>query len=81
MGLVSWVIVGLIAGALARFFFPGKVPMKIWQTILLGMAGSVVAGFVFVRNIQYRSIGIFWSTIGALIVLAIYRWYQNRQAT
>ncbi len=80
MGLVSWVIVGLIAGALARFFFPGKVPMKLWQTVLLGMSGSVVAGFIFLREIRYRDIGILWSTIGALIVLVGYRWYQNRRA-
>ncbi len=81
MGLVSWIIVGLIAGALARFFFPGRVPMKLWQTILLGMAGSVVAGFIFVRDLAYRDIGIFWSTVGALIVLVVYRWYRNRQAS
>lgn len=79
MGLVSWIIVGLIAGALARFFFPGRMPMKLWQTILLGMGGSIVAGFIFKRDTDYSDIGIVWSTIGAIIVLVIYRWFQHRQ--
>lgn len=80
MGLISWIIVGLIAGALARFFFPGKVPMKLWQTIVLGMGGSVIAGFIFKRDTDYSDMGIVWSTIGALIVLAVYRFIKNRQA-
>ena len=79
MGLVSWIIVGLIAGALARFFIPGKVPMKLWQTVLLGMGGSVVAGFIFKRDTDYSDQGIVWSTIGANIVLVVYRWFQGRQ--
>jgi len=81
MGLVSWIIVGLIAGALARFLFPGKVPMKLWQTIILGMGGSVVAGFIFKRDTDYSDMGIVWSTIGAIIVLIVYRWIQRRQTT
>ena len=79
MGLVSWNIVGLIAGALARFLIPGKVPMKLWQTVLLGMGGSVVAGFIFKRDADYSDMGIVWSTIGAIIVLVVYRWIQRRQ--
>jgi uncharacterized membrane protein YeaQ/YmgE (transglycosylase-associated protein family) len=78
-GLVSWIIVGLIAGALARFFIPGKVPMKLWQTAALGMGGSVVAGFIFKRDTDYSNMGIVWSTVGAIIVLIVYRWYQRRQ--
>ena len=81
MGLVSWIIVGLIAGALACFFFPGKVPMKLWQTILLGMGGSIVAGFIFKRDTDYSDMGILWSTIGAIIVLIVYRWFEGRRAT
>jgi uncharacterized membrane protein YeaQ/YmgE (transglycosylase-associated protein family) len=79
MGLVSWIIVGLIAGALARFFVPGKVPMKLWQTAALGMGGSIVAGFIFKRDTDYSNMGIVWSTIGAIIVLILYRWFQRRQ--
>ncbi|MDR9450025.1 MAG: GlsB/YeaQ/YmgE family stress response membrane protein [Acidimicrobiia bacterium] len=79
MGLVSWIIVGLIAGALARLLMPGKVPMKLWQTVLLGMGGSVVAGFIFKRDTDYSDMGIVWSTIGAIIVLVVYRWIQRRQ--
>lgn len=80
MGLVSWIIVGLIAGALARFLFPGPVPMKLWQTVLLGMGGSVVAGFLFRRNVDYSDMGVVWSTIGAILVLIVYRWMQRNQS-
>ena len=79
MSVVGWIIVGLIAGALARFFIPGKVPMKLWQTAALGMGGSVVAGFIFKRDTDYSNMGIVWSTIGAIIVLLVYRWFQRRQ--
>ena len=79
MGLVSWIVVGLIAGALARFLIPGKVPMRLWQTVLLGMGGSVVAGFIFKRDTDYSDMGIVWSTIGAIIVLVVYRWIHRRQ--
>ena len=78
-GLVSWIIVGLIAGGLARFLMPGKVPMKLWQTAVLGRGGSVVAGFIFKRDTDYSNMGIIWSTIGAIIVLLVYRWFQRRQ--
>ena len=42
--LLSLVISGLIIGLLARFAVPGKDPLRIWQTILLGLAGSVIGG-------------------------------------
>lgn len=49
MGILSWVVFGLIAGAIAKFLMPGGDPGGIIVTILLGIAGSVVGGFLGTR--------------------------------
>jgi uncharacterized membrane protein YeaQ/YmgE (transglycosylase-associated protein family) len=46
MGLVLWVLFGLIAGAIARWLMPGKAPGGIILTIVLGIVGAVVGGFI-----------------------------------
>jgi len=46
MGILSWILMGLIVGALAKFIMPGKDPGGIVITILLGIAGAFVGGFV-----------------------------------
>lgn len=49
MGIVLWVLFGLIAGAIAKFLMPGKAPGGIILTILLGIVGAVVGGFIGTR--------------------------------
>ena len=46
MGILLWALFGLIAGAIAKFVMPGKVPGGIVLTILLGIAGAVLGGFI-----------------------------------
>jgi uncharacterized membrane protein YeaQ/YmgE (transglycosylase-associated protein family) len=46
MGILLWMLFGLIAGAIARFLMPGKAPGGIIVTILLGIVGAVVGGFI-----------------------------------
>lgn len=46
MGIISWIVFGLIAGLLAKYLMPGKAPGGIGMTILLGIAGAVVGGFL-----------------------------------
>ena len=46
MGILSWIVFGLIAGALAKWIMPGKDPGGIIVTILLGIAGAIVGGFI-----------------------------------
>lgn len=78
MGILTWIIVGLIAGALGKLIMPGDDPGGFIVTILLGILGAFVGGFVF--NL-FGGSGVtgfnLWSllvaTIGAIIVLAIYR--------
>lgn len=78
MGILSWILLGLIAGALAKFLFPGKDPGGFIVTILLGIAGAVVAGFLgtYLGWGKVESLdlwGIFVSTLGAILVLFVYR--------
>lgn len=85
--IVSLIIIGLIAGALARLIVPGRDPMGIGATILLGIIGSFVGGFLgflifhhgATRGILQPS-GILGSVIGSVIVLLIYRAMNRRKA-
>jgi uncharacterized membrane protein YeaQ/YmgE (transglycosylase-associated protein family) len=77
MNLIWWLLIGLVAGLLARFFFPGAVPLSIGQTLLLGLAGSLVGGFlgdlVEGRRAGLRPAGLLGSVIGAIVVIIIFR--------
>ena len=46
MGILSWIVLGLIAGALAKWIMPGKDPGGIVVTILLGIGGAIIGGFI-----------------------------------
>jgi uncharacterized membrane protein YeaQ/YmgE (transglycosylase-associated protein family) len=74
--LIFWIIVGLIAGALAKFIMPGDDPGGFIITILLGIAGAIVGGWL-AWLIGIGGGGFIWTTIiatiGAIILLAIYR--------
>ncbi len=81
LGLIVWlVIIGLIAGALARLLVPGRDPIGIGGTILLGVVGSFIGGFLgyvlFHKDISSGAVqpaGLLGSVIGAVIALLIYR--------
>ncbi|HEX9064658.1 MAG TPA: GlsB/YeaQ/YmgE family stress response membrane protein [Streptosporangiaceae bacterium] len=78
--LVVLLIVGLIAGAVARFVVPGRDPIGCLGTIVLGLVGSFVGGFIW-NLIQYHRlapnkfhpVGIIGSILGAILVLIIVR--------
>jgi uncharacterized membrane protein YeaQ/YmgE (transglycosylase-associated protein family) len=78
MGIIAWIVVGLIAGALARFIMPGSDPGGMIVTIIIGIVGAFVGGFVMNLIGQEAATGFnVWSvivaTLGAVILLAIYR--------
>lgn len=83
MGIIAWIVVGLIAGALAKLILPGDDPGGIIVTILIGIVGAFVGGFVFSL---FGGTGVsgfnFWSilvaTVGAIILLLIYRLVASR---
>lgn len=83
MGIISWIILGLIAGALAKFLMPGRDPGGIIVTIIIGIAGAIVGGFIAaaigfgsVTGINLGSIII--SILGAILLLWIYRLVKSR---
>ena len=83
MGILSWILFGLVAGALAKFFMPGDDPGGIVVTILLGIAGAVVGGFVgtllgfgTVSGFDLR--GLLVAVGGTMILLAGYRVIKKR---
>jgi uncharacterized membrane protein YeaQ/YmgE (transglycosylase-associated protein family) len=82
MHIIWMIIVGLIVGALAKLIMPGKDPGGIIVTILIGIAGSFIAGFLGRAVGWYRDPGsgpgIIASIIGALILLGIYRLVVGR---
>jgi len=78
MGILSWILLGLVAGALAKFIMPGKDPGGFFVTILLGIVGAFLGGFLgtFIGLGKVTSFdlgGIFIATVGAILVLIIYR--------
>ena len=85
--IVTWIIFGAIVGVIARFLMPGRDPMGWIPTIVLGIVGSFVGGYLaqilFSGNASLPppSSGWIGSIIGAIIVLAIYRYTQGRRAT
>jgi uncharacterized membrane protein YeaQ/YmgE (transglycosylase-associated protein family) len=78
MGILSWIFLGLIAGALAKFIMPGKDPGGIFVTIGIGVLGGILGGFLgtFIGLGKVASFdlgGILIATIGALVLLIGYR--------
>jgi uncharacterized membrane protein YeaQ/YmgE (transglycosylase-associated protein family) len=78
MGLLSWVLFGLIAGALAKFIMPGNDPGGCVITTIIGIVGAVIGGFIATRlgyggisGFDIRSFVI--AVLGAILLLAIYR--------
>lgn len=84
MSIIGWLLIGLIAGGIARFLVPGRDPIGLLGTLLLGLVGSLVGGFlgnlIAGEDLDLSAAGLIGSTIGAVIVLLIYRAYANRGA-
>jgi uncharacterized membrane protein YeaQ/YmgE (transglycosylase-associated protein family) len=82
-GLIKFAIFGLIIGALAKLVMPGKDPGGIWITMLLGIAGSLLATWILTAVGHYQegeSAGWIASFVGAIILLLIYRMFKGRTA-
>jgi uncharacterized membrane protein YeaQ/YmgE (transglycosylase-associated protein family) len=83
MHIIWSLIVGLVVGAIAKLLMPGRDPGGIVITMLLGIAGSVIAGFLGralgIYHAGDAGPGIIASVIGAVLVLAIYRAASGRR--
>ena len=80
MGILSWIVFGLIAGIIAKLLMPGRDPGGCIITMLLGVAGAFVGGFLYRLvsgtevlhfRFDFRSFAI--AVLGAVVVLAVYR--------
>jgi uncharacterized membrane protein YeaQ/YmgE (transglycosylase-associated protein family) len=82
-GFFGWIIVGLIAGAIAKWIMPGKDPGGLIMTILIGVAGGLTGGFL-ANLIGFGTGGSIWNLVlatgGAVLLLWIYRMIRNRSA-
>ncbi|RKS80617.1 putative membrane protein YeaQ/YmgE (transglycosylase-associated protein family) [Motilibacter peucedani] len=86
--IVTIIVVGLIAGALARLIVPGRQSMSIAMTVVLGIVGSLVGGFLgyvlFHKDSQdgfLQPSGLIGSVIGAVIVLLLWTRFGERGAS
>jgi uncharacterized membrane protein YeaQ/YmgE (transglycosylase-associated protein family) len=83
MGILGWILFGLIVGALAKLVMPGRDPGGIIVTMLLGIAGAVMGGFVGRAMGFYgpnEAAGFLMSFVGAVLLLALYRMMVRRRA-
>ena len=86
MGIFSWIFLGLIAGALAKFILPGKDPGGLIVTIIIGVVGALLGGFlgslIGLGNVESFDIGgIFIATVGAILLLVAYRLFTKRSGS
>lgn len=78
MGILTWIILGLVAGVLAKLIMPGRDPGGIIITIVLGIAGALIGGVIStslgygsVTGFDFRSVVI--AVLGAIVLLILYR--------
>jgi uncharacterized membrane protein YeaQ/YmgE (transglycosylase-associated protein family) len=81
MNFIGWILFGLVVGAIAKFLMPGRDPGGWIVTILLGIAGSFVGGFLAttIMGNQQQTAGWIGSIIGAIALLFIYRLIVGRR--
>jgi len=83
MHVIGWIVFGLIVGALAKFVMPGRDPGGIIVTMLIGIAGALLGGFIGRAAGLYgpqESAGFLMSFLGAVILLLLYRTVVRRRA-
>ena len=83
MGILSWILFGLVVGIIGKLLMPGRDPGGFIITILLGIAGAVIGGFLGRMMGFYdanQAAGWLMSIIGAVILLALYRMMVKKSA-
>jgi uncharacterized membrane protein YeaQ/YmgE (transglycosylase-associated protein family) len=85
MGFIWTLLIGLVVGAIAKFIMPGKDPGGIIVTMLIGIAGALIAGFLGRALGWYTAgepAGFIASIVGAILLLVLYRLFtKNRTVT
>ena len=81
LGILGWVVFGLIVGAIAKLVMPGKDPGGLFVTIGIGIAGALIAGFLGRALGWYQpdeAAGFITATLGAVLLLFVYRQFAAR---
>ena len=82
-GILGWILFGLVVGVIAKFLMPGRDPGGFILTVLLGIVGAVLGGWMGRTLGLYgpgEPAGFVMATIGAIVVLALYRMVTRRRA-
>ena len=82
MGILGWIFFGLVVGVVGKFLMPGRDPGGWVITILLGIGGALIGGFVGQSLGFYRegeSAGFIMAVIGSILLLAIYRMFVGKR--
>lgn len=82
MGILSWILFGLVVGVIAKLLMPGRDPGGFIVTILLGVAGALIGGFIGrAMGLYQTNEGAGWlmSILGAIVLLALYRMMVRRR--
>lgn len=80
-GVLGWILFGLIAGVIAKLLMPGRDPGGFIVTVLIGIAGALLGGFIGRALGVYSAgegAGIFMAIAGAVALLALYRLFTRR---
>ncbi|MFT4298796.1 MAG: GlsB/YeaQ/YmgE family stress response membrane protein [Aeromicrobium sp.] len=85
-GIIIFLIVGLVAGLLARALVPGKDSMGLIATTVLGVVGSFVGGglwavFTDAKLLDFNTAGLFLSVVGAIIALVVYNRFEAKRSS
>jgi uncharacterized membrane protein YeaQ/YmgE (transglycosylase-associated protein family) len=81
VGVLGWILFGLVAGIIAKLMMPGRDPGGFIVTVCLGIAGALLGGFLgraMGLYSQGEAAGMFMSILGAVILLALYRVFARR---
>ncbi len=81
-GWLAWIVIGLLAGAIAKAITPGRDPGGCLITIVIGIAGAVLAGFLGQQLGWYRpgqGAGFLAAIVGAVLILLVYRMIAGRR--
>jgi uncharacterized membrane protein YeaQ/YmgE (transglycosylase-associated protein family) len=84
MGILAWIVVGLIAGILAKIAMPGPDPGGVILTIVIGIVGALIGGFVLNNLLGgpdvtgFNLTSVLVATFGSIILLAVYRLITRR---
>lgn len=86
MGIIAWIVLGLIAGAIAKALLPGEDPGGIILTMLIGVIGALLGGFLAGALFGVNPVDEFWSLstwlaaiVGSVILLLLYRLVTGRR--